>query len=117
MDLETYDRLEEARVEQLIATLDFEYPEDVPEMEVMTAWGARIFRNQRAELMSDWAWETAYQDAQMTPAVLSQLVRTRWLYSWLRHDWICGHEEDRCRAEGRRYVYRKPLTPSDEGKK
>ena len=109
MDLETYDRLEQARVEQLVATLNLEYPEDIPEMALMTAWGARIFRAQRAELLSDWAWEVAYQDARMVSSVLARRVRTYWLYSCLRDGWIRVHHEDRCIAEGRRYVG-KPLT-------
>lgn len=119
MHLETFERLEQARVEQLIATLDFEYPEDIPEIALMTAWAARIFRTGRAEVVSEWAWEAAYPDAQMTPAVLSQLVRDRWLYSLTRHGWICEHHEDRARAEGRRYEYRKPITSiteKEEGK-
>ena len=99
MDLETYDRLEEARVEQLIAAIDFEYPEDVPEMELMTAWGARTFRIQREEFLTECAWDLA-EFSEYTLSELAKELRDRWLSSWERRTWSHGHQSDKIRGYG-----------------
>ena len=100
MDLDTYDRLERARIRELVCRLNFEYPEDIPEMADMTAWGARIFRTQREELLSEWAWDLVTGSLEITRFDVAKIVRDRWLRSFLRHTWSRGHREDRARETG-----------------
>ena len=85
------------RIATLTDSLNFDYPEDVPEIARMTAWGARVFRTSRAELLSQYATEVA---AVLDLADVASCVKNYWVCSDLRLTLARGHQEQRAREEG-----------------
>ena len=96
-DLESLDSHERDRILKLTATLNFEYPEDVPEMASMSTAGARIFSASRDEVLSEWAWDLA-AGMDISKADLATAIQSRWLRSDLRHYWARARQEEARRS-------------------
>jgi hypothetical protein len=86
-----YDELERRRVAELVASLTFEYPEDVPDIARMTAEGARKFQIDREEACADYAFQVAATTLER--ADVARLVHSWWVRSGARDDRVSWHQE------------------------
>ena len=92
-DLVPYDELERRRVAELVASLNFEYPEDVPDIARMTAEGARKFQIDREEACVDYACKLAATTVER--ADVAGLVHSWWVRSDVRVNRASWHQETR----------------------
>ena len=93
LEIEAYDRQERSRIARLTATLNFEYPEDVPDIARMPAEGARKFRIDREEACADYAFQVAATTLER--ADVARLVRSWWVRSDVRVHRASWHQETR----------------------